>query len=298
MSFDNPLISVIIPTYNHSQFLEEAIQSVLAQEYQNLEIIVIDDGSTDGTREILSKYQGKVICIFQSNKGPSAARNRGIKVARGQYVAFLDSDDVWMPNKLFSQLRGIEEDKSVGVVGCSAFIIDHSGNILKHWVVKKNQSHDQFLRELTIRNEFYGGTSGALIRRGCFDRVGLFNENLRFGEDWDMWLRISKRYNIKFENECLVKLRKHNLSKDYNNLLLMERDISKIIETNINNGIIAGRKAYSYLYTGLGSYCLEKSEKWKAMLFAVRAIISYPIILFPDDIKYKVLLRVLFPKRV
>jgi glycosyltransferase involved in cell wall biosynthesis len=297
MFTNDTLISVIIPTYNHGLFIEEAIQSVFLQTYQHLEIIVIDDGSTDNTREILGKFGKEINYIFQDNKGPSSARNHGLSVAKGKFIAFLDSDDVWMPEKLELQFNAIQEENSIGLVGCGGYDIDFSGRIEKVWIPKNYPSHIEFVQELSIRNTFAGSSSGAFAKKECFDRAGFFNERLRFGEDWDMWLRIAKCYKVRFVEKPLLKVRKHNFSKLYKNEKTMKSNIAEIIENNVSyhQQRMVKRKAYSYLYTDIARLWLSENRKLRSAIYLLRGLWCYPFRVSPDDNKILLFVHSVLP---
>jgi len=135
-----PKVSIIIPTYNQSQYLEEAMESVLNQTYQNIEIIIVDDGSTDNTSEVVKSFDNKIIYIPQKNKGASSARNAGIKKAQGQYVAFLDSDDMWIKNKLEKQIKFIQNNPEIGLLGTGCYqMVDINKMIYKKIFPAKNE---------------------------------------------------------------------------------------------------------------------------------------------------------------
>lgn len=198
----HPEVSVIIPTFNSSQFISETINSVLRQDFNNFEIIVIDDGSNDGTPDIVVQYHSLVRLISQSNAGVCKARNRGISEAKGRFICLMDHDDFWFPSKLARQMQAFQEKPEAGVV-YSAFIwwqptsdsaypdpasyeltnypndidVDFSG-----WI------YHQFLRDCWML------TSTAMFRAEVFAKCGAFDESLPYSEDWDLWLRISRQY--------------------------------------------------------------------------------------------------------
>jgi glycosyltransferase involved in cell wall biosynthesis len=292
----DPLISVIIPTYNHGQFIEEAIKSVLGQTYREFELIVVDDGSTDNTNQVLRKYGKDIVHIYQRNSGVSSARNRGISVAKGEFIAFLDSDDVWMPEKLEMQLALAQENNSIGLVGCAGYHIDSTGRIEREFIAGSPEDHSEFLEHLLIRNIFPGGSSGAFARKECFERVGLFDERLRFGEDWDMWIRISKAYSVKFAQQPLMKLRRHNLIKAYKNIKTIESNIRMVINKNVEfHKKIIKRKANSWMYTDMAMFCLSENKKLRSLFYIIKALRSYPFKIFPEDRKIRLLVRSMTP---
>ncbi len=205
-----PLVSAVIPVYNYARFVGRAIDSVLAQTHAPIECVVVDDGSSDETPQVLARYGGRIRTLRQENRGPSAARNAGIRAARGEYVALLDGDDAWKPEKIARQLAVAEADEEVGAVGCgyewtypdrpaAAF---EGGPIPEDRVAR--------VRALATRTAWLGGSSsGALIRRRVFDEVGYFDEELRCAEDWEMWLRIASRHRLANVPDPLVSILQH-----------------------------------------------------------------------------------------
>lgn len=175
---EDSMVSVIIPAYNCERYLGEAIESVLSQDHRPLELIVVNDGSTDNTETIAGRYGDRIIYIGQENRGPAAARNRGLQISRGEVIGFLDADDLWSENKLSLQLTRLAEDRSVEIViGLSQptkLQADKDGKaIFQKWL-------DPYCALLL---------SAALFRRSVFEKVGLFDETLHYGEDTDWFMR-------------------------------------------------------------------------------------------------------------
>ena len=196
-----PKVSIIIPTYNRLPMLKEAVNSVLAQQFEDMELIVVDDGSTDGTAEEMKQYGGRVKLIQQSqNRGVSGARNKGILHARGKYVAFLDSDDLWVKGKLKIQVSFLDENPHYPICYTDEIWIRKGKRVnpmLKHskysgWIFEK-------CLPLCIISP-----SSVVMKRTLFPRVGLFDEALPVCEDYDFWLRISARFPIFFINRKLI----------------------------------------------------------------------------------------------
>lgn len=213
------LVDVVIPSYNCSVYVGDAVRSALAQGNIVRSIFVIDDGSTDNTRDIIKALQdisSKVVYVKQKNRGLSAARNTGIKRATAPYIAFLDSDDVWHKGKLALQLERFRSSpyKNTGLVYCEYSDMDAEGKILPgygsfrlHKEVRGN------VRDHLLEcNYATGSGSGVLVKRECFDVVGLFDEELHACEDWDMWMRIAQKYSFDYVNKSLVSLRRHKKS--------------------------------------------------------------------------------------
>lgn len=212
-SSEFPLISVVIPTYNHGNFLPDAIDSARQQTYPNIEIIVVDDGSTDNTNQVVASYEDELVFIRQKNQGLSSARNTGIKAAAGNYIALLDADDYWLPSFLSTVAAYLNSDPEIGAVHSGFFFVDERGDKLPQIgteTVPDNRMYDRLLD-----GEFFIPSS-VLTRRSCFTRVGLFDEQLRASEDWDMWLRVARNYRFAGISEPLVNYRMHgkNMSAD------------------------------------------------------------------------------------
>ena len=295
MSSGSPLISVIIPAYNHAQFVEEAVESVLSQTYKHLEVIVVDDGSTDDTRDILKKYQNKLTYIFQKNNGQSSARNHGIRTGKGTYIAFLDSDDLWLPEKLELQMEVMSQNQTIGLVSCGAYIINPKGRIEDEWIREEYQTREKLLRDLQTRKLFLN-TSCVLVKRMCLDRVGEFKEGLGFAEDWDLWLRIARHYEVRIIRKPLIKCRKHDGFKGYQQVKIMRSSICRIINDNLNGeGWRIRGEAYSFMYADLAGLCLQKNRKWMAAVYALRSLLSYPLRLRQADYRFKLLMKALLP---
>jgi len=211
----NPTVSVIIPTYNRANLIGRAIQSVLNQTYKDFELIIVDDGSTDNTKEVIKEFQKKDKKInyirHEKNKGGSAARNTGIKLARGAYIAFLDSDDEWLPEKLERQIKAFEESGSqVGVIYTEFAVVSTNGKSMRER--NKNLRYQglrgSILEELLISN-CVGTTSTVMVKRECFKEVGGFDEALWSCQDWDLWLRLAKVYQFKYIPSFLVNVYVH-----------------------------------------------------------------------------------------
>lgn len=205
-SSEDPLVSVVVPTYNRSGLVGRAIRSVLAQSFQDWEMLVIDDASEDDTEEVVAGFSDSRIRYIQhaTNQGGSAARNTGIREARGTYIAFLDSDDTWLPSKLELQVKAFSKsDTSVGLI--------YTGMIHKHENGESSKYPPRFRGNLThnlLTRNVIGSTSTAIIRGDVFERVGGFDPGLPARQDVDLWLRIACCYRIDFVDECLTIIHK------------------------------------------------------------------------------------------
>ncbi len=184
------LVSVIVPSYNRARLLPRAINSVLAQTHGNLELIVVDDGSDDDTPAVLARYGGRLTAVRQARQGAAQARNRGLAEARGEFIAFLDSDDWWAPAKLADQLRALAHNPRAGVCYTWFLMADERGR----WMRAFTPAFEGDVFEALYRNNFLV-TPNVLARRACFwdgpELVRRFDPRLAFGEDWRLWLELA-----------------------------------------------------------------------------------------------------------
>jgi glycosyltransferase involved in cell wall biosynthesis len=215
-----PAVDVIIPAYNAREFIVQAIESVKSQTYP-AKTIVVDDGSTDLTDQVIKETFGDdqdVTYIHTEHRGPSSARNRGLAAATADFIAFLDADDVWLPNKLSEQLEVFQRsmDPKLGVVYCDFEQIDRSDRLLSNYPrVRMDLSvRGDVFGQLLRGNYVTGSASGVLVKRECFKIVGGFDENMPF-EDWDMWLRLARYYHFDYVERPLVQLRRHSNNRDF-----------------------------------------------------------------------------------
>jgi glycosyltransferase involved in cell wall biosynthesis len=252
-----PLVSIIIPNYNYADYVGEAIDSALNQTYENLEVIVVDDGSKDDSPDILKNYGNKINAIFQKNAGVSAARNNGVKHSTGEYIAFLDADDAWLPEKIQKQVELFEKDKSLGLVHVGVEDIDADGNVIDTILdgLSGSVSHEFLLFEQAV---VLGGGSGMMIPRKVFDETGGFDTELMTSADWDICYRICRRFEIGFVPKVLLKYRIHG-SNMHGNIPRMEREMlyayEKAFKDKAEDIQNLKRKAYGNLHQILaGSY--------------------------------------------
>ncbi|MBA7489482.1 UDP-4-amino-4-deoxy-L-arabinose--oxoglutarate aminotransferase [subsurface metagenome] len=229
-----PLVSVIIPIYNRTEYVCEAIDSVLAQTYKNYEIVVVDDGSITDVKRVLKPYRAKIKCLYQENKGLAAARNYGIKNSNGKYLAFLDDDDLFEPRKLEIQVPVLEDNPEVGFVysDCYGFEAENRNEKRLNLATGRDRASNEFANLYFIDTNVLVPT--VLIRRKCFEDVGLFDENLPQNEDVDMWLRVALRWQVKFSDypSALVRRHSNRMSLDrvetYDSLIKSWQKILKI----------------------------------------------------------------------
>jgi glycosyltransferase involved in cell wall biosynthesis len=268
------LVSVIVPTCNRTEFLARAIKSVLDQTYRDYEILVIDDASTVDTEELVSHFNDERIRYLrhEENRGGSAARNTGIVNAKGAYIAFLDDDDEWLPQKLESQMRVFQENPRAGAVYTGFISIEaESGRIVDINVPKKRG----YIFEDLIARNIVGTTSTVIVRSGCFDDVGLFDETLPASQDADMWRRLSRKYFFDYVRTPMVRRILHGLARigtDYDAVIQgFESQLNKFGEEFEER-----RKAHSTRYYWIGFNNLLRGDPKQARRAFRKAITLYP----------------------
>jgi glycosyltransferase involved in cell wall biosynthesis len=190
-----PKVSVIIPTYNTVSYLAEAVESVLKQSFRDFEIVIVDDGSTDGTLDVAKQFEPQVKVLSKTNGGPASARNLAIKNSTGDYLAFLDSDDLWEEDKLAVQVAYLENNPQISLVYGEALMFGQTGNERK--ILRKIG----YTQEPTFKKLLFGDfipNSTVVVRRACFDEVGAFNEDcdLIGAEDFEYWLRVAHSHKL------------------------------------------------------------------------------------------------------
>ncbi len=201
-----PLISVIIPCYNSAAYLAQAIESVLAQSFLDFEIIVIDDGSTDDTPEVVGGFGDLVRYMRQENRGNAAARNTGLLAARGQWLCFLDAHDLWEPRKLELQLVDLLSHPHRKISFTRATKFFETGDFEP---LPPDPTIEELWDKLVFYQPFGSSHSGFMVHSSCFDDVGCFDESLRLSVDWDIFIRLAHRYPIRVYAEFLVHHRQH-----------------------------------------------------------------------------------------
>ncbi len=256
------LVSIVIPCYNQGRYLASAVESALAQTHKDVEVVVVDDGSTDDTAQVMERFAGdpRVTLLRQENRGPSAARNAGVAASKGAFLNFLDADDDITPEKLERQLAVMEADPGIGFAYCDIGYMDEDGAEIKD---KKELSVADGRRELSgdiFDQLFTGGyfpPHAPLVRRIAFEEVGGFDPALRGCCDWDLWLRLSVRgFTAQYLNEKLARYRLHlaGMSRDVQH---MRDDEQRVIGKILTLFPERAAKAYSALRSQL-------DELWEA----------------------------------
>ena len=259
-----PKVSVIIPSYNRAGFLEEAIESVLSQDYENFELIVVDDGSTDETRNIVKEYAERITYLYQDNSGVSCARNMGIKRSSGEYIAFLDSDDKWLPNKLSCQIEFFAANTHA--------LICHTEEI---WIrkgirvnpMKKHKKYSGMIFEQVLPLCIVSPSSVMIKRDLFFEKIGLFDESLPACEDYDLWLRIAARYPIYLIETPLIIKRGGHDDQLSGKFMGIDRFRIKALVKILESGVLsreqyeASLKELKKKCTIYGNGCIKRGRK-------------------------------------
>lgn len=264
----NPLVSVIIPTYNRGWIIKEAVDSVLSQNFVDFELIVVDDGSTDNTRDILDAYKNDIKVFRYNNQGVSAARNRGIAQASGKFIAFLDSDDLWMPNKLSMQVDFFNTNKEALICQTEEIWIRNNVRVNPK---KRHKKLSGMIFEPSLCLCMVS-PSAVMIKRELFEAVGLFDESLPACEDYDLWLRISSGYPVYLiDTPLIIKRGGHDdqLSQAPGLDKYRIQAIKKIIESNVLSTkqyrlAVKTLKEKCYIYA---NGCLKRNRKDEALLY-------------------------------
>jgi glycosyltransferase involved in cell wall biosynthesis len=277
------LISVVIPAYNAAKTIVRCLESVFCQEGVPYEVVVVDDGSTDETGSLVEKgYKNKVRYIRQENSGPAAARNRGIRESRGNYIAFLDADDEWLPGKLQLQHSALRDNPALGFCFTD----------MSHWV-DGSELHRSYLHERGYRfvssgriydsllRECFVFTPSVVVPRAVLDEVGLFDETLRIAEDYDLWLRIADTQEVLFIDRPLVKRHRNGANITGNLLLYAESSISMMERllccqkgNQPRKRIISERLAITHNHAGY--HCRKKGLTHAARLHFLKSLAYRP----------------------
>lgn len=290
-STNNPRVSVVVPSFNYAHFLPETLDSVLAQTFKSFELIVVDDGSTDNTKEVMKPYLNdpRVRYVYQENRGPSAARNTGIRESRGQLIAFVDPDDLWYPTKLQKQLA-LMESGEIGLCYCLAEHIDEAGNPLPD--ISFPHPPGATYKDLLYVNWIVGSSSSVLVRKEIFDEAGLFDESMKGLEDLDMWIRILRRHKSAYVNEVLVKLRQHLKSKHASKRFDFEKreaeylgHVQRYVERFPELRQYRA-EAYHHIYEGLLYTGYVYGRKWEMLKYYLKAGLYRPSFFFTSVITY------------
>ena len=274
------IVSVIIPCYNAEDYIEETVQSAIDQSYSNVEIIVVNDGSTDDSLKLikaLEKKHPQIIVISQVNKGVSSARNKGLERAQGEFICFLDSDDVWLNNWVEKMVNFLIEEKNIGLVHSDVEIIDGMSKRTGSY----NRSKGGYLLESLLKwdSSNFHTPSNKMVRREVIDRVGGFEEELSTAADQEFLFRVAHQYEIGRLPEvlCLYRIHANNM---HNNIGKMETDHLLAYKKTEENGLFKSWKfksmCFSNMYMILGLSWWKYGNKLRGLYFITKSTFIYP----------------------
>ncbi len=297
-----PETSVIITAYNYGKYVETCINSVLNQTYRDFEIIVVDDGSTDDTPEILKRYEkyDNILCHRQNNGGQANSKNRGASLAQGKYVAFLDADDKWDPTKLEKQIP-LFLNSSVGVVYSGGKYMDPDGQDI---VLPTDTNPYRYPKRGKVTEHLFIDNivpfSSSVVRRACFTEFGGFDESLKMGIDWDLWLRLSTAYEFDYVGEPLMIYRighPGQMSKNSDvRIKCVDRIMAKFLRYfpgSVSPEVI--QEAEYYTYCNRGRY-YTLTHRLQALKFYGRAIGLKPLRPQAYEGVMKLLIKIIVPR--
>jgi glycosyltransferase involved in cell wall biosynthesis len=275
-------VSVIIPTYNYGRFIDESLKSVFDQTIQDFEIIVIDDGSTDDTAQRIAAYGEKLRYYRQQQKGPAAARNLGIRESKGDFIAFLDADDLWYPTKLEKQLALFASNPGLGMALTDNALFDEGG-IYRDYVNKKEYLFSgDVVANIFLRSGVV--TPTVMVKKAAFDRVGVFEEDLYIAEDDNMWIRIAVEFEVGIVDESLAQIRDHRFRTMRVSDKLEESVAGniKLLTTKYGPKVAArikplASKKYYQLYFNFGYQYFTGNEYGKARKRFIKAVATNPL---------------------
>ncbi|MCK5580789.1 MAG: glycosyltransferase [Candidatus Omnitrophica bacterium] len=274
-----PRVSVVIPVYNASQCLPAAMKSVLTQSYQDFEVVVVDDGSTDDTKTIImtfaSTYPEKIKYVYQKNSGVSVARNTGITNAAGQWIAFLDSDDSWASDHLESLVKAMEADNDTALVHSDIVKIKDNGDEIGRPVRNTALLSGKIFRSLFLR-EADIATSTVLFKKECWEDVGSFDEHLTYlgCEDRDFWLRLARKYNVRYVDKASVYYRvsDHSMSRSHAKMLEARLYVINKYSSDCLEARELKRLALAKVYRDLGDQALMKQDFVSAKKWYIKSL--------------------------
>jgi glycosyltransferase involved in cell wall biosynthesis len=269
-------VSVIIPTYNRAHLVDRAIRSVLDQTYQDFEIIVVDDSSTDNTKEVVNSFKNEQVTYIrhQVNKRVAAARNTGIRAAKGEYIAFVDSDDECLPQRLEKQVEVFQRGSSeVGVVYTDHYRIDKEGG--KHHFSAPTIMPEDGLAWRKALDYPSIGVGTAMVRRTCFNTVGLFDERIPYFEEIEFYVRAGKHFYFYHINEPLMNCYEGEESlRSHLGALIESR---KIILQNCFDDVKGDRKLLASHYFGIGNLLYQDEQVSEGRYYIRKAALTYPL---------------------
>jgi glycosyltransferase involved in cell wall biosynthesis len=275
-----PAVSVVIPAYNAAWCVAKAIDSVLAQDFRDFEIIVVNDGSTDDTAAVLAAYGNAIRVVDQANGGMSSARNAGIRAARGELVAFLDADDWWLPTKLRPQVELMQARLEVGFSSAAARVEDPEGNLLNLWQCGRLDG-PFLLRLFESSGGIAGGSSALLVRRALLGKVGGYDETLGGVEDGDLWMRLAavSEYACLPEPQLVVLRRPGSVSRNVEGMragaIRVMRKNRELLPPRLRGGYWRGCMAG--VYGDYAKWRYRAGRRGPALMDVLRMLLLAPV---------------------
>jgi glycosyltransferase involved in cell wall biosynthesis len=277
-----PIVDVIIPTYNTAKYLPIAIESVIAQTFEDWRILLIDDGSTDNTADVVAPYLkqlgDRLKYIRQENSGVSAARNNGLRNSTAELIALLDADDVWLPCRLAESLKCFEGRPAVGLAYGLISRIDADGAVIDTFAGNREHAEGRIAPYIYMRRVQLP-TSSMTFRKDCVDKVGVFDESLRATEDRDLWLRMAFHYDVAFAPTVISLYRTSgdSLTTDTDGMLKAQLQFIEKHYGSPGCGMRARRVALSHIYRQRAEAFGIRREMWGAVKSSMRALALYPL---------------------
>lgn len=274
----NPLVSIIIPSYNMGGLVVRAVESVLNQTYKEIEIIVVDDGSTDDTRLQLEPYKERITYLYKTNGGVCSARNAGLRQAKGEYLGLLDSDDCYMPEKVQRCLDFLQKNTDYGFVHTDIYFVDRDGEVLGRSNHPKSR-HIGWITDKLLMGNFIANPTN-FFRRECYERCGGYEEALFPPGDWDLWLRISRYYKIGYID---MPLSKYSVISNscFNDLERTRREEKWVLDNFFKDGQrwngLTKAKAYSEFHIRNAQCYFVKGQEDECRQEYVQAFKQYPV---------------------
>ena len=289
------VISVITPTYNRARFLPAAVASVLSQTFGDFELIIVDDGSEDNTPDVLKPFLAdrRVRYVYQENQGQSHARNLALKQATGDFIAFLDSDDVWAPDKLEKQLAVFRANPEVDIVHGDEATINEQGSVVSLQNMRRYSG--RITRYLLADNSV--SITTALVRRRCFDEMGGFDTSVGVADDYELWLRFSARYCYQYEPGIVASYRvmADQISSDKRRRYAANERIIQQFLARYGEVLSPGERRWGLarFYCRKARYFASAGERGKAVGAIAGALHNAPL----DSVVWRALYRVAVPRR-
>ena len=294
------LVSVIIPTCNRVDLLKKALDSVLSQTYQNIEIVIVDDASSDETPVYCNSLNNERIFYYRlsSAKGGNHARNFGVEKSKGQFIAFLDDDDEWQPTKLSEQIRILINNRSIGLVYTGANVINVHHNVNYKITPKKRGD----LSHSILTYNHIGTTSSVMMRRSVFSDAGMFDISMPQLQDYDLWIRVCQICNIDYIEKPLINYYVHNSDSQVTTSVEKNKSSIEMIDKKYEHLLLKltnreRKERFCQRYNAMGKRKLKNSESKEARRYFIKSFLSHPNLLsvkllLASFVDYKRLLRI------